>query len=150
MLKRSVRHRASCARALAARPACRRSSSANFDSRARRDRHNPMILLFLALAFTANQGSAVQLTFPDEPGVKAVEVVWQNKKIPAFHVQNSWTTILGVDLDAKAGEQKADVFFTMQDGRLDKRDAVIRVISKKYPTTELKVEEKYVELSKAD
>jgi murein DD-endopeptidase MepM/ murein hydrolase activator NlpD len=38
----------------------------------------------------------------------------------------------------------------MEDGRLEKRDAVIKVVAKKYPTTELKVEDKYVELSTAN
>jgi murein DD-endopeptidase MepM/ murein hydrolase activator NlpD len=55
-----------------------------------------------------------------------------------------------VDLDAKPGDHHADVLVTMDDGRLDKRDATIKIVQKKYPTTELKVEDKYVELSKAD
>src|SRR5262245_53164323 len=110
-----------------------------------------MSALFLVLAsFVANQGSAIQLTFPNEPGVKAVQVVWQDKKIPAFQLQDAWTAIVGVDLDTKAGEYKTDVMLTMADGRIDRRDAVITVVAKKYPTTELKVEDKYVELSKTD
>ena len=110
-----------------------------------------MIALLLNVAvFIANQGAAVQLVFPDEPGVKSGEVVWGIKKIPVFRVQDTWTTIVGVDLDTKAGEHKVDVLFTMQDGRVDRRDAVIKVAAKKYPTTELKVDDKYVELSKAD
>jgi murein DD-endopeptidase MepM/ murein hydrolase activator NlpD len=65
-------------------------------------------------------------------------------------VEDRWTTILGVDLDTKAGEHKADVLFTMDDGRVDKREAVIKVVPKKYPTTQLKVDDKYVELSRTD
>jgi murein DD-endopeptidase MepM/ murein hydrolase activator NlpD len=38
----------------------------------------------------------------------------------------------------------------MSDGSVDRREAVVKVAVKKYPTTELKVEDKYVELSKAD
>ena len=53
-----------------------------------------------------------------------------------------------MDLDTKPGEHKADVLFTMDDGRVDKRQAVIQVVVKKYPTTELKVDDKYVQLSK--
>ena len=109
-----------------------------------------MIALLLALTISANQGSAVQVTIPNEPGVKSVELVWETKKVPAFQVQNVWMTILGVDLDAKPGDHKADVLLTMQDGRVEKRDAMIQVVAKKYPTTELTVEEKYVELSKTD
>lgn len=110
-----------------------------------------MIVLFVAaVIFSANQGSALQLTFPHEPGVRSVEVVWEGKKIPAFRVQDAWTTVVGVDLDVKPGEHKAAVMQIMEDGRVETRDAIIKVIEKKYPTTELKVEEKYVELSKAD
>ncbi|PYS10080.1 MAG: M23 family peptidase [Acidobacteria bacterium] len=109
-----------------------------------------MIALLLALVFSANQGSAVQLSFPDEPGVKSVEIVWENKKVPAFHVDDRWTTILGVDIDAKPGKHATSVFFTMNDGRLDQREVVIEIETKKYPTTELKVDDRYVELSKPD
>jgi murein DD-endopeptidase MepM/ murein hydrolase activator NlpD len=42
------------------------------------------------------------------------------------------------------------VFFTMQDGSVDKREAVIQVEPTKYPTTELKVDDRFVELSKPD
>src|SRR5215471_18839554 len=110
-----------------------------------------MIDLLLASAiFSANQGSALQITFPNEAGVQSVNVIWEGKRVPAFLLNDAWTTIVGVDLDAKPGEHKADVLFTMEGGRVDKRDAVIKVVPKKYPTTELKVDEKYVELSKAD
>jgi murein DD-endopeptidase MepM/ murein hydrolase activator NlpD len=109
-----------------------------------------MTLLLAAMIFSANQGSAIQLTFPDEEGVKAVAVVWSGRKIPAFRAGEVWTTVAGVDLDTKPGEHQADVLFTMADGRVDKREAVIKVIQKKYPTTKLTVDEKYVELSKAD
>jgi murein DD-endopeptidase MepM/ murein hydrolase activator NlpD len=102
------------------------------------------------VVFSANQGSVVQLTFENEPGLKAVEVVWQNKKVPAFRAKDVWTTLVGIDLDTKPGEYKSDVLLTMEGGRVDKREAVVRVVEKQYPTTELKVAEKYVELSKAD
>ncbi len=110
-----------------------------------------MIGLLLALAaFTANQGGVVQLTFPDEPGVKSVEVDWQKKKIPFVRVQDGWMTVIGVDLDLKPGEQKAEVLFTMEDGRVDKRETTINVEHTSFPTTELKVEDKYVQLSPPD
>jgi len=107
-------------------------------------------LLLAAVMFSASQGCALEVTFPNEPGIQSVDIIWEGKKVPAFRLNNTWTTIVGVDLDAKPGEHKADVLFTMEDGRVDKRDAVINVVPKKYPTTELKVEEKYVQLSKAN
>ena len=107
-------------------------------------------LLLAAVIFSANQGSAVQITFPHEAGIRTVEIVWEKKEIPAFRAGNTWAAIVGIDLDAKPGEHKADVLFTMTDGRVDKRDAIIKVVAKKYPTTELKVADRYVELNPAD
>jgi murein DD-endopeptidase MepM/ murein hydrolase activator NlpD len=109
-----------------------------------------MIGLLLAIIVSANQGSAVELNFPNEPGVKSVEITWNNKSVPAFPVEDRWTTILGVDLDMKPGKHPADALFTMEDGSVEKREAVVEVEPKKYPTTELKVDDKYVELSKSD
>ena len=110
-----------------------------------------MISLLLALAVvTANQGSALQLAFPNEPGVKSVEVDWQKHKVPFVRVRDQWITIVGVDLDVKPGEYKTNVLFTMQDGRVDRRETVINVASTPYPTTQLTVEEKYVELNPKD
>ena len=106
--------------------------------------------LFLAIVFSANQGSALRLSIPHEPGVKSIQVTWQNKTVPAFRAKDLWTTIVGVDLDTKAGDHNAEALFTMDDGRIDKRDITVKVIEKKYPTTQLKVDDRYVELSKAD
>jgi murein DD-endopeptidase MepM/ murein hydrolase activator NlpD len=102
------------------------------------------------VVFSADQGSIVQLSFANEPGVKSVQVNWDGKHVSAYRAGNAWTTLLGVDLDTKPGDHKTDVLFTMEDGRVDKREAVVKVVAKKYPTTELNVDEKYVELSKAD
>jgi murein DD-endopeptidase MepM/ murein hydrolase activator NlpD len=107
-------------------------------------------LLLLLAAFSANQGSAVRLTIPNEPGIKSVQVVWAQKKVPAFLIDDVWTTVLGVDLDTKPGSHTADILVTMNDGRKDEREAVVQVLAKKYPTTELTVDDKYVELSKPD
>jgi len=110
-----------------------------------------MISLFLAvLAFSAHQGSAVQVKVPSEPGVKSVHVIWLKKTVPAFREGDGWTTILGVDLDAKPGAHEAEAVLTMDDGREQRRDITIDVAAKKYPTQPLQVAGKFVELSKAD
>ncbi len=111
-----------------------------------------MLISFL-LAFaiiTANQGSAVELTLPNEPGIKSVEVDWQKHKVPFVRVDNRWVTVVGVDLDVKPGEYKPPILVTMEDGRIDKREAAINVTSTPYPTTKLTVEEKYVQLNPRD
>ncbi len=110
-----------------------------------------MIGFFLAaLVFTANQGSAVQVKLPNEPHLKSVNVVWRKKDVPAIRLGDAWTTILGVDLDAKPGEKKAVAVLTMDDGRTEKRDVDVDVRAKKFPVSQLKVAEQFVQLSKAD
>ena len=74
-----------------------------------------MITLFVALAaITANLGGAVQLRFPNEPGVAAVEAEWQQKKVPFVRVKDEWISLIGVDLDVKPGEYKVDVSLQVQ------------------------------------
>ena len=107
-------------------------------------------LLLAVVAYTANQGSAVQVKIPDEPHVKSAQVIWQGKKVPAFHLPDAWTTILGVDLAAKPGEQRAEALLTMDDGHVEKREIAVTVVAKKFPVSRLNVDEKFIQLSKAD
>lgn len=109
-----------------------------------------MIALLLAVVFSANQGSVVQITIPDEDGIKSAALVWETQRAPMEKLRNAWTTILGVDLDRMPGEHKADLQLTMLDGRIETREAVIKVVEKEYPTTELKVAEQFVQLSDAN
>jgi murein DD-endopeptidase MepM/ murein hydrolase activator NlpD len=107
-------------------------------------------LLLAAVVFTAHQGSAVEVKLPNEPHVKSVQVIWRDEKVPAFHAGAGWTTFLGVDLDTKPGQHAAKAVLTTDDGRSETREVVINVLAKKYPTTTLNVEERFVELNKAD
>src|ERR1043166_8455432 len=94
--------------------------------------------LFAALVYTASQGSAIPLQLPDEPHLKSVQVIWQKKTVPAFHAGAGWTTILGVDLDARPGEHPAVAVLTRDDGRVGRRKITIRVLAKKFPPQPLK------------
>lgn len=110
-----------------------------------------MTSLFLAaLLFTAHQGTAVWVSVPNEPGVNAVEVVWQKSTVPAFRAGEAWTTILGVDLDEKPGAHTAEAVLTMDGGRVERREITVDVEAKSYPTEPLKVAGKFVEPSKAE
>ncbi len=108
-------------------------------------------LFFLAAAvFPVGQGQPLLMTFPEESGVKSMQLWLETKKIPFAHVQGKWETIVGIDLDAKPGEHPAEVAVTFGDGRMEKRPVTIRVEIVKFPTTTLRVEDKYVELSPAN
>ncbi len=61
-----------------------------------------------------------------------------------------WVAVIGVDLDAKAGEHAAEVTFHYGDGRSRSIHDAVTVKAQKFPTTELKVEDRYVELSPED
>ena len=106
--------------------------------------------LLAATIYTAVPGSAVKVEIPNEPRVTSVQVVWRAKKVPAFQAGDVWTTILGIDLNLKPGKQRADALLTVYGGRVEKREITINVVPKKYPTTELKVAERFVRLSEAD
>jgi murein DD-endopeptidase MepM/ murein hydrolase activator NlpD len=107
-------------------------------------------LVFTAVVYTANQGSAVQVKIPDEPPLKSVEVLWQKKRVPAFRAGDQWTTILGVDLEATPGEHAAEAVLTTEGGRVERREIAVNVAAKIFPTSQVNVDEKFVELSKAD
>jgi murein DD-endopeptidase MepM/ murein hydrolase activator NlpD len=107
-------------------------------------------LLLAVVVYTANQGSAVEVKVPNESGMRSVQVRWRNKTVPAFHADDGWTTILGVDLDVAPGEHRAEALLTMDDGRVDRSDITIRVIARKFPTSQLSVDERFIELSRTD
>ena len=104
----------------------------------------------MALALTAAQGQAVELAFADEPGLASVEATWEGHRFQLAKHDTLWVVVVGVDLDAKAGEHAADVVFHYGDGRSRSAREPVTVKAQQFPTTELKVEDKYVELSPTD
>lgn len=105
------------------------------------------LLALLAAQLVALQGQALQLELPHEPGLASATVSWQDHDIPFVRRDALWLTVLGVDLDVAAGEYAADVELRYADGRTGVRQQTIEVRGKDFPTTELTVEPKYVELS---
>ena len=111
----------------------------------------PMIGFFLAsVVAQAKQGSAVEIRIPNEPHVTSVAVVWRKAKVPAVLAGNDWVTILGVDLDAKPGQQKTEAVLTKDNGSVERREVSVSVVAKKFPSTSLKVAGKFVELNRPD
>ena len=114
-----------------------------------------MMLVVLLLAtilttFTTSQGRIVHVTFPDEPGVKAMQLTWEDKNVPFALAQGKWETIVGIDVDTKAGEHQGEVVVRFNDGRVDKRPVTLHVDAVKFPTTQLTVDDQYVQLSPAN
>jgi len=103
-------------------------------------------ILLVASLVTANQGQAVKLVFPNEPGISAVEIQWQKKNVPYARVGADWVAIIGVDLDVKAGAYPSIIRVT-KNGKAENRNVTVTVKAVKYPTTQLKVDDQYVELS---
>ena len=79
-----------------------------------------------------------------------MELHWADKRVVFAHVDNKWETVVGVDLDTKAGDHDGEIDVTYNDGRAEKRPIVLRVAAVKFPTTELTVDDQYVELSPAN
>ena len=108
------------------------------------------MLAMLLASLAASQGGIVQLRYADEPGLAAVEVSWNGRSVPLVRRDDAWFGIIGIDLDAPAGEQSAEVNFRYADGRSRTAREPITVRAGEYPTTRLTVEPRYVELSPED
>jgi murein DD-endopeptidase MepM/ murein hydrolase activator NlpD len=93
------------------------------------------------------QGQALQLAEPHEAGLSAVEVVWQERRVPFVRRGSEWVTVIGIDLDARAGEYPAEIHRQFGGGREDRRPQVIEIRARDFPTTELTVAPGYVQLS---
>jgi murein DD-endopeptidase MepM/ murein hydrolase activator NlpD len=105
-----------------------------------------LILASLAVA----QGQAVQLALPDEPGLRAVEVRWNDRSAPMVKQGSRWVSVLGADLDLPPGEYPARLTLEYADGHRNARTEAVEVAHRDFPTTRLRVAPKYVELSPED
>jgi murein DD-endopeptidase MepM/ murein hydrolase activator NlpD len=104
----------------------------------------------LAAAWVAGQGQPLQMMYPAEPGLSGVTVRWSGHDVPFMKSGDRWLAIVGVDLDSKPGDHAVDVTFKYDDGRMRVVREPVAVTSGTYPTTELQVEERFVELSPED
>jgi len=107
-------------------------------------------LELLLASLVAAQGQALEIIYPDEPGLASVEVFWSGRDVPFVHHGNRWLAIVGVDLDTTPGAHQVDVTFHYHDGHSRVAPQPVSVDKKQFPTTELKVEDRYVELSPED
>jgi murein DD-endopeptidase MepM/ murein hydrolase activator NlpD len=107
-------------------------------------------LELLLASLVVAQGQALELAYADEPDLAAVEVRWSGHPLPFVHHGERWFAIVGVDLDTTPGPHSVDVTFRYRDGRTRVDPQPITVEKKQFPTTELKVEDRYVELSPED
>src|SRR5688572_9675118 len=104
----------------------------------------------LAAAWVAGQGQPLRMMYPSEPGLAAVTVRWSGHDVPFMKSGDRWLAIVGVDLDSRPGDHAVDVTFKYDDGRTRVVREPVAVNAGEYPTTELQVEERFVELSPAD
>ena len=105
------------------------------------------MLSLLLTTWVAGQGQALEMSFPAEPGLTAVTVLWSGHEVPFVRNGDRWLTIVGVDLDSRPGDHAVDVTFAYEDGHTRVVREPVMVNAGQYPTTELQVEERYVELS---
>ena len=104
----------------------------------------------LVAAFTAGQGQALELSYPTELGLTGVTVVWSGHEVPFVQRGDRWLTTVGIDLDSKPGDHAVTVTFRYENASPRVVREPIVVAAEQYPTTELQVEERYVELSPED
>jgi murein DD-endopeptidase MepM/ murein hydrolase activator NlpD len=101
-------------------------------------------------AWVAGQGQALQMSYPAEAGLTGVAVRWSGHAVPFSLRGDRWLAVVGVDLDSRPGGHAVDVTFTYEDGRTRVIREPVEVRAEQYPTTELQVEERFVELSPED
>ncbi len=106
-----------------------------------------MMLSLLLAAWVAGQGQSLEMSIPSERGLTGITVRWSGHQVPFFRSGDRWLAIVGVDLDSRPGEHAVDVTFSYEDGRTRLVREPVIVNAGDYPTTELQVEERYVELS---
>lgn len=99
---------------------------------------------------TAAQGQALRLEYPHEPQLKSAAVTWNEREVPLIRQGSSWMTVLGADLDAPPGAHDVRIALTYEDGRKAIRSRTVEIAPLSFPTTELTVEPRYVELSPED
>jgi murein DD-endopeptidase MepM/ murein hydrolase activator NlpD len=104
----------------------------------------------LVAAFTAGQGQALELRYPTESGLTGVTVVWSGHEVPFVQRGDHWLATVGIDLDSKPGDHAVTVTFNYENASPRVVREPIVVAAEQYPTTELQVAERYVELSAAD
>lgn len=101
------------------------------------------MLSLLLTAWVAGQGQALEMSFPAEPGLTGVTVLWSGHDVPFVHSGDRWLTLVGVDLDSRPGDHAVDVTFTYADGHKRVSREPVVVNAGQYPTTQLQVEERY-------
>lgn len=105
----------------------------------------------LALAaVSVGQGQAIELRYPADDGLVAVNVEWNGRELEMRHAGQEWLGVIGVDLDARAGAHEADLSFEYMDGHVRREEQPIIVEHRDFPVTRLTVEPKYVEPPPAD
>jgi murein DD-endopeptidase MepM/ murein hydrolase activator NlpD len=109
-----------------------------------------MLGISMALVLAAAQGQALELAYADDNGLASGEARWEGHVFPLVRHGALWIAVVGVDLDAKPGEHVADVTFRYGDGRSRSVREPVTVKAQTFPTTELKVADRYVELSPED
>lgn len=108
------------------------------------------MLSLLLSAWVAGQGQALQMSYAVEPELASVTVRWSGHEVPFVRRGERWLAMVGVDLDSQPGDHLVDVTFAYEDGRKRTVREPVTVRAEQYPTTELEVEERYVELSPED
>jgi len=93
------------------------------------------------------QGQALRLDVPDEAGLEAIAIEWNDKTISFVKDSAGWFTLVGIDLDASPGVHEAELTRTYRDGRVRREAWQIEVAERQFKTTRLEVAPKYVELS---
>ncbi|MDM7998339.1 MAG: M23 family metallopeptidase [Acidobacteriota bacterium] len=91
-------------------------------------------------------GEVIYLKAQSSCPLKDLRIQACGNEFQAFSEQDrsSWTALVGVDLETRPGSYQIELRGIYQDGKSVKALKGIRILSKKFPVRELKVDEKFV------
>jgi murein DD-endopeptidase MepM/ murein hydrolase activator NlpD len=108
------------------------------------------IASWLLVGLAATQGQAVELRLTDAEPIESAHARWGDRSIPFVRDGAGWTTVIGVDLDTPPGAHIVPITLDLTGGGTEIIEERIEVAPGTYRTTELTVEQRYVELNPED
>jgi murein DD-endopeptidase MepM/ murein hydrolase activator NlpD len=109
-----------------------------------------MLVLSLLANFAAAQGQALAITVPAEPGLERAQVRWEGQTVSLAEMQGGWIGVVGIDLDEPPGLISGELTLMFADGTTRISSVEVSISARAFPTTALRVEPRFVELSPED
>lgn len=106
--------------------------------------------IWLLASLAATQGQALELRLAEADRVSAAHARWGDRNIPFVRDPSGWTAVIGIDLEASPGSHTVPITLDLVGGGTKIIEEQVEVGAGSFRTTELTVEQRYVELNASD